>query len=41
MVCKALGLMEFGPREATKGELQGELQIPGRIPLFLEIPQFP
>ena len=23
MVCKALGLMEMGPREATQGELQG------------------
>jgi len=25
MVRKALGLMEIGPREATQGELQGEL----------------
>jgi len=25
MVCKAIGLMEMGPREATRGELQGEL----------------
>ena len=25
MVRKALGLMEMGPREATQGELQGEL----------------
>ena len=25
MVRKALGFMEMGPREATQGELQGEL----------------
>ena len=27
MVHKALGLMEIGPREATQGELQGELHM--------------
>ena len=27
MVHKALGLMEMGPREATQGELQGELRL--------------
>ena len=26
MVRKALGLTEMGPREATQGELQGELE---------------
>jgi len=27
VICEALGLMEMGPREATQGALQGELQI--------------